>query len=166
LNFETVNDSSNSLPLTDPQKATVFNLIKYWVAKYSIPLSNIKTHASLEPGSRSRCPGPNFPMDELITNLKGNTNMATIPQGWTDQNGVLTAPNGHHVIQGFRDYVLSHNWDPQNVPLEDVEAVSAVEDYYASTGGTRQLFNYTELAWTSARGVYVVGIGNEFAWLS
>lgn len=72
LSFETINDSSNSLPLTDVQKVTTFNLVSYWVKKYKIPLSNIRGHWTLEPLSRARCPGPNFPWSELFTYLGGN----------------------------------------------------------------------------------------------
>jgi hypothetical protein len=96
--------------------------------------------------------------------LGGTIPMATtIPQGWTDDGTILTAPNGHHVIQGFREKVLSMNWDPANVPLEEVQAANPVEDYYgqATNEGTRQLFLFEEWAWTSARGVYRVGVGNE-----
>jgi hypothetical protein len=71
LSFETINDSTNSLPLTDPQKQTTFKLIAYWVKKYNIPLSNIKGHFTLEPVERARCPGPNFPWNELWAYLKG-----------------------------------------------------------------------------------------------
>lgn len=92
----------------------------------------------------------------------GNTTM--IPQGWSDDGTTLTAPNGHKVVLGFRDFVLANNWDPNNVPLEEEQGANPVEEYYdqgPNNAGTRQLFNYSELAWISARGVYVVGIGNE-----
>jgi|SRR5262245_14860466 len=71
LSFETINDSTNSLSLTEPQKQTVFKLVKYWINKYDIPLTNIKSHASLEPVNRARCPGPNFPWTELMKYLQG-----------------------------------------------------------------------------------------------
>ena len=71
LSFETINDSANSLPLTTPQKETMFKLVNYWVHKYNIPLSNVKSHASIDAVNRSRCPGPNFPWDELFNYLKG-----------------------------------------------------------------------------------------------
>ena len=164
LSVETENDSTNSLPLTDPQKVTLFKLIAYWVKKYNIPLSNIKGHFTLQPVERHNCPGQQFPWAELTNYLNsgGTQPMSTqVPANWHDDGTTLTAPNGHHVTQGFRDYVLNHAWDATNVPLEDVETATAVEDYYVSGSGTRQLFNYTELAWTQARGVYVVGIGNE-----
>jgi len=90
--------------------------------------------------------------------------MSGVPTGWTDdpQKQILTAPNKHKVIQGFRETVLNNSWDPANVPLEDVQAANPVEDYYNQpvNNGTRQLFLFGELIWTQARGVYVAGIGN------
>lgn len=48
-----------------------------------------------------------------------------IPTGWSDSasgqmdvtSAVLKAPNGIPVVHGFRDWVLSHVWDPGNFPL-------------------------------------------------
>ena len=78
-----------------------------------------------------------------------------IPQGWTDTNGVLTAPNGVHVVHGFRDYVLSHNWDPGNIPLDAEFGTSFLEASNPSLGGgTQQLFNWTMLGYTTQRGVF------------
>jgi N-acetyl-anhydromuramyl-L-alanine amidase AmpD len=165
-------DDANATALTPAQQASSFWLTKDICARNGIPMraadasGGITGHYSIDPINRARCPGA-FDWNALwnYLNSGGNTTMTTIPQGWTDnpQTGVLTAPNGHTVIQGFRGWVLTHNWDPANVPLEEVEAANPVEDYYnqAVNGGTRQLFEYSELAWTSARGVYVVGIGNE-----
>lgn len=86
-----------------------------------------------------------------------------IPQGWNDDGSVLTAPNGHKVTLGFRQYVLANSWHPDNIPLEEAYGANPVEEGYnqAVNDGTRQMFLYGELAWTSARGVYEVGIGNE-----
>lgn len=91
----------------------------------------------------------------------GGSNTMNVPSGWSDDGTILTAPNGHHVIQGFRGWILTHQWDPSNVPLEEVQAVNPVEEYYPSAGGTRQLFNLIGLGWEKDRGVYVIGIGNE-----
>lgn len=76
--IETENDITNSLPLTPPQKATLFKLVAYLKNKYNIPLSHIKGHFTLEPVNRVNCPGPNFPWDEMEAYLKGETPMATI----------------------------------------------------------------------------------------
>jgi hypothetical protein len=73
LSVETINDSSNGLPLSDPQKQTLFKLVAYWVKKYNIPLSNIKGHFTLQPVNRVHCPGPNFDWDALWAYLKGGT---------------------------------------------------------------------------------------------
>lgn len=93
---------------------------------------------------------------------KGEQSM--IPQGWTDDGSTLTAPNGHKVVLGFRNYILANNWDPNNVPLEEEYRTDPVEDYYDQPGansGQRQMFLYCELIWTPQRGVYQPGIGVE-----
>ncbi|SRR6266567_1742664 len=58
--------NDNSTPLTDVQKLSSFKLVKWLVDTYSIAPSHIKTHASIDPVTRARCPG-NYPMEELIT---------------------------------------------------------------------------------------------------
>lgn len=91
--------------------------------------------------------------------------ITVVPKGWTDdsQNKILTAPNGRKVPGLWRDYILANMWDANDVPLEDGHEVDPVEEYYsqAPSGGARMLFNLTELGWTSARGTYKIGIGNE-----
>src|SRR5207245_336630 len=43
---------------------------------------------------------------------KSLTNTITVPAGWKDDGTTLTAPNGYKVVQGFRGYVLAHEWHP------------------------------------------------------
>jgi N-acetyl-anhydromuramyl-L-alanine amidase AmpD len=170
ISIEHVKSSTdNSDALTPAQKLASFVLIKDICTRNGIGMhdaddnTGITGHFAIDPVNRSRCPG-NFPWQELWNFLGGNTMATTnIPTGWTDDGTTLTAPNGKTVIQGFRSYILANNWDPINVPLEEVEASNPVEEYYTQTpsGGTRQMFEYSELAWTSARGVYIVGVGNE-----
>lgn len=165
ISIECVNDGTNSLALTDPQKESLFNLVAYLVQKYHIPLDHIKTHASIAPLNRARCPGPAYPLDELIRNLPagGNISMSTIPQGWADDGQTLTAPNGHKVALGFRNWILQNGIDKLGQPLEEEHGANPVEEYWSQTppDGTRQLFNFGELGYTKARGAYLVGIGNE-----
>ena len=79
-----------------------------------------------------------------------------VPQGWTDTNGVLTAPNGVKVVHGFRDWVLSHIWDPENYPLGAEFGTSLLEASNPSLGGgSQQLFRWTMLGYTTQRGVFV-----------
>lgn len=165
LSVETENDLNNSLLLTDPQKRTMFKLVKFWVDKYHIPLSNIKGHFSLEPVERKNCPGPNFPWAELLAFLQGGQPMTTIPIGWTDDGTTLTAPNGIPLVRGFRDHVLNSNWDASNWPLEAEHAASPVEESNTTLGaGTAQTFRMTRMAYTASRGVYVSWIGQEVLW--
>jgi len=119
LSFETENDSANSLPLTDPQKQTVFKLIKYWVDKYNIPLSNIKSHASLDPISRARCPGPAFPWQELFAYLNSGQEESMID---------LTNPDVAH-------YFVAAPGGAWHCPTTNATIGGAILAFYQSFGG-------------------------------
>lgn len=85
-----------------------------------------------------------------------------IPQGWKDDGATLTAPNGHRVVLGFRDYILTHPWDAVNMPLQEEEGRNPLEESTPSLGGgTQQIFNWTTLEWTPSRGVFVAWTGPE-----
>jgi GH25 family lysozyme M1 (1,4-beta-N-acetylmuramidase) len=86
----------------------------------------------------------------------------TIPTGWTDDGTTLKAPNGIAVVRGFRDYVLAHNWDANNWPLQAEQGRTPLELSNPSLGGgTAQDFRYTTLEWTSSKGVFVAWTGVE-----
>ncbi len=88
--------------------------------------------------------------------------MPAVPAGWQDDGITLTAPNGHRVVRGFREYILAHAWHPENVPLQEEQARDPLEESNPSLGaGTQQVFNWTMLEWTQARGVFVAWIGQE-----
>ena len=92
--------------------------------------------------------------------------MPTVPGGWHDDGATLTAPNGHRVVRGFRDYILNHSWDPANVPLEEEGGRNPLEESNPSLGdGTQQVFNWTILEWTQSRGVFVAWSGKELMWM-
>jgi N-acetyl-anhydromuramyl-L-alanine amidase AmpD len=150
--------TDNSTTPTQAQLDASFTLVLYLCKKYNITSDRIKPHSSLDPISRARCPG-NYPMWELLARIQEKL---MIPTGWHDDGTTLTAPNGHKVVGGFRQYILSNPWIGANVPLEEEYAKTPVEEFYPSDPGTWQTFNYSALAWTSKRGVYVPGIGNEF----
>lgn len=85
-----------------------------------------------------------------------------IPAGWKDDGLTLTAPNGHKVVRGFREYILTHPWHPENVPLQEEAGRTPLEESNPSLGGgTQQVFNWTMLEWTPSRGVFVAWIGRE-----
>lgn len=69
--------SDNSTPPTPAQLAASFALVLDICTRHNIPVSNIKTHASIDPVNRSRCPN-NYPMDALVWHVKSG---GTPPQG-------------------------------------------------------------------------------------
>jgi len=68
ISIEHCNNVDNSLPLTAVQKQASFTLVQYLCSKYNIPVSRVKTHASLDPKTRKLCPG-NYPMQELLDSM-------------------------------------------------------------------------------------------------
>ena len=90
------------------------------------------------------------------------SSVPVVPAGWHDDGATLTAPNGHKVVRGFREFVLANNWHPENVPLQEEVGQTPLEESNPSLGGgTQQVFNWTMLEWTRARGVFVAWIGQE-----
>ncbi len=82
-----------------------------------------------------------------------------IPAGWKDDGRTLTAPNGQPVVRGFREYILTHPWEPGNWPLAPERAVTtgSVEPGNPAIGpGARQDFRECSLGWTQSRGAYVI----------
>ena len=91
-----------------------------------------------------------------------DTFVPIVPPGWHDDGTTLTAPNGHRVVRGFREYVLANHWHPANMPLQEEQGHNPLEESNpALGGGTQQIFNWTALEWTPARGVFVAWIGRE-----
>lgn len=90
------------------------------------------------------------------------TFVPVVPPGWHDDGATLTAPNGHKVVRGFRAYILANHWHPANMPLQEEQGRDPLEESNpALGGGTQQVFNWTALEWTPARGVFVAWIGQE-----
>lgn len=89
------------------------------------------------------------PCAMIVVNMarKAAPPVSNLPAGWTDDGTTLRAPNCPQVVTlGNRDWILSTNWRPENVPITSA---------YAWNGGTRQDFLYCSLAWDKTRGVYV-----------
>ena len=87
-----------------------------------------------------------------------------VPQGWTDNGTTLIAPNGVHVVHGFRDYVLNNAWPAENWPLAPEFATGQLEASDTALGsGTQQLFRTAMLGWTTTRGVFLEWSGVELA---
>ncbi len=162
----------NSDELTEAQKAASFLLIKHICERHNIPKrkadaqGGIAGHCSIDPVSRSHCPGP-YPWDELFAYLAEEEPMNTVEQlkaaGWKydDQQKIWTAPNGFFVQHGFSEEV-STAWNPQDYPLENEHGMQNLEVGNPSIGsGTQQVFRLTTLEWTPARGVFKMWTGQE-----
>lgn len=151
----------NGSDITPEQKAASFKLIAHLAQKFSVPVTHIKTHASINPINRARCPG-NYPMDELLQFLQAGGIGMGVPAGWHDDGTTLTAPNGHRVVLGFRNRVLE-GWDPNNVPLEEEHGQDPLEQFsqQSDNKGTQQTFLFSVLSFTRTRGVFVTRIGSE-----
>jgi len=126
LSIEHINDSSNSLPLTDAQKTSSFQLIAYLCKKYGIPPENIKSHASLEPSSRARCPGPAYPWQDLFDYLKGDQQVQTYTSQSIDFATYFEEMDVNHwqckrtgcITQyGIKSFFQSLSLDGQTLPI-------------------------------------------------
>ena len=86
----------------------------------------------------------------------------SVPTSWKDDGKTLTAPNGHVVVLGFRDHILSRSWPSDNVPLESERHVTSLEWQNPGLGaGERQVFQRTALRWSAATGVQEITLGPE-----
>jgi hypothetical protein len=113
ISIEHVNDVSNSLSLTPAQQDASFKLVKWLCNRYNIPITNIKSHASIAPQSRARCPGT-FPWEQLWAFLKEGTDMLelndpVVRMFFTDGgNGTWKCKNGIKIWGENLKFYRSH----------------------------------------------------------
>ncbi len=87
-----------------------------------------------------------------------------VPTGWTDDGMTLSATNGVPVTLGFREYILTHDWNPDDWPLAPERHLESLEPGDPTAGaGQRQDFRMSALGWTQARGVYRIWVGRDLA---
>lgn len=92
-------------------------------------------------------------LDLYVAIAKGEHKMV-VPTGWKDDGKTLTAPNGVAVVMGFRDWVLNHSWNPDNMPNEPEYGASPAILHRPDLGpGTRQTFRDSLLWFTQGTGV-------------
>ncbi len=158
-------DLNNATPVTDAQKAASFTLIGDICKRYSIPPERIFEHRSLQPINRVHCPG-NYPMVELRQHIATVLSQAAVvPTGWSDDGTTLTAPNGHKVVLGFREYVLNNSWKSENIPLGEAYNANPLQQSNPQAGaGTRQDFRYSSLGQIQQEGVFLIPLGDELNW--
>lgn len=81
--------NDNSDPMPQAQVDASHKLVLFLVQTKHIPLDHIKTHQSLDPISRARCPGPTYDMAGLISYLEANlSTLPTFDQIW---NSIIVA---------------------------------------------------------------------------
>lgn len=116
--------TDNGTPLTPAQKEVSFQLVAYLAKKYNISASHIKTHASIDPQSRARCPG-NYPMDELIQYVEQGGDMLTYTPQSADFGQFFTASDPDHwksksglVVQfGIKNFYARLSLDGNSLPI-------------------------------------------------
>lgn len=87
---------------------------------------------------------------------------ANVPTGWHDDGTTLVAPNGHKIVLGFRSYMLAQHWPADNWPLQEEIGRNPLEESNPALGaGSQQMFRWTTLEWTPARGVFEAWTGQE-----
>src|SRR5579859_1256667 len=86
-----------------------------------------------------------------------------VPSGWHDDGKTLLAPNGVPVILGFRDWILSHPWDANDLPFgPEQQHLPNIEYGDPQAGaGSRQDFRMTSLGWTPSKNVYKIWVGRD-----
>ncbi|HET8905962.1 MAG TPA: peptidoglycan recognition family protein [Ktedonobacterales bacterium] len=137
--------TDNSDELSPAQREASFALIKHLCERHDIPrrwadaTGGITGHYSIDPVNRQYCPGA-YPWDALFSYLNGGGTVAGVPANWHDDGTTLTAPNGHKVVLGFRQYVMGREWAPENQPLEDEHGVAQTEWHAQLGSGTKQIF--------------------------
>ncbi len=143
-----VRDPANVTSLSNP------NALRPGPRKYDALRLQLSSATAVVPPWRPRPPAGFDPTQSDFVPL--------IPAGWLDDGTTLTAPNGHRVVLGFRRYVLTRNWEADNLPLQEENGRSPLENANPSPGaGTQQIFIRTMLEWTPRRGVFEAGMGAE-----
>src|SRR5579859_8113751 len=168
-NFQTISiehvksDDNNSNQLTEPQKKSSFKLINEICDRWKIPKrmadehGGITGHFSIDAINRSACPG-DYPWKELIKSFRGSM----IPNKWEDNGKELLAPNGKKVKEGFRKFILDHEWDENDLPLTNEIEYENLELSNPAIGkGSKQIFNLSVLEYTPSRGVFKAYVGPE-----
>jgi hypothetical protein len=124
ISIECINDQANSLPLAEPQKLALFGLVKWLCQRYSLGPEQVKSHSSIAPLSRARCPGVAFPFDELQAFLKGESMQHYGPgvgdfDHWFIDGGSLwqCKQNGHALRGALKDFFAGLSIDGKTLPL-------------------------------------------------
>lgn len=162
--------TDNSTSLTPAQKEASFALVKDIATRHGIDSHHIFGHQSICHINRAQCPG-NYPWQELwkfltppVQHVVEEAYPMGVPNGWKDDGTSLVAPNGHKVVKGFRNFILTNpkGWDPNDCPLQEEVGLKQLEISNPSLGGgSQQIFRMSMLEWNATRGVFKAWIGQE-----
>jgi hypothetical protein len=106
-----VTDDNSTIPTT-AQLSSSFALVLWLCQQFSIPSSQIKTHASLDPLTRARCPG-NYPMNSLIAFIRSkevNSNQQTSIRTHWNSFFLDLQSQGIHVLLPPQDTGIYNAW--------------------------------------------------------
>lgn len=91
--------------------------------------------------------------NELWILDKEETPAMHVPNGWHDDGTTLVDPQGKKVLGGFRDYVLAHEWNPDDLVVLEERQMGSLEDSNPALGaGAQIIFRFTMLAAPSKGG--------------
>lgn len=151
-----VRDSANVTDLLNP------TTLRPGPRKYDARKMQFVSATAVVPPWLPRPPAGFNPLTDFLSTDPQEVAMSVVPTGWKDDGHVLTAPNGQQVTFGFRNYVLTHSWHPDNFPLGPAVGLNPLEESNPSLGGgTQQVFRWTMLEWTPPHNVFVSYIGAE-----
>jgi hypothetical protein len=113
------------------------------------------------------------PCGVLVIEMQPGASTVGIPSGWSDDGVTLRNPvNANIAVNGIRYYILTHPWNPADVPLDNEFEVPQVELGHPVFGaGVIQFFRYSQLTWTLRGGpngdnnVWQTWLGQEAAFL-
>lgn len=88
------------------------------------------------------------PCGMLVLDIINIGGTSVVPAGWTDANGIITAPNGKNVQHGFADFIRTNAWSAADEPItEELQVATVVESDTRWGYGSLQYFQDSVLAY-------------------
>ena len=106
LNFCTISiehcdpTTDNSFPMPPAQVAASNKLIKWLCNRFNIDTTHIHSHASIDPQSRARCPGPTFDFQQLFTFINTGGPLVITTDQQVEMDAIWTANKDNPPFNG------------------------------------------------------------------
>src|SRR5260221_3542005 len=146
--------SDNSTPLTTAQKASSFKLIKWLADQYGFSKDDIKSHNSIDPINRARCPG-NYPWSELFTYLAN---------GGQDVSTTIDLNTPH--MSDYFALVNGNQWQRKNAPNGKTIILHGDMLKYYQTNGCVPYCGFSSAGLPLSNELKIEQFGPEFAKLA